>query len=282
MILPARYWYYGLVLLSLVLLAAALNHRRDWKLPVLHLIVFGIIQPFELFVLTTNGYVYLPGVFGTAIDNILGAIVSDFFIIPAVAVLLNALELSWYPAVGAAAIFTVIDWYFSLLDIYRHFWWKSIYTGIGLTILFMLSTRVWHGLKQHKAPRWFCLAVIYFTYFPLQALITFAFNQGGELFKLQAACLSFIDPFKAMLLILNAYQMLVGITVTLCLGLKLRLRQRVAGMAVIIVLNAIIADLGIFVPQTDITSQHLLFVPLAASLLVIWLFKAARLDYLLP
>jgi hypothetical protein len=282
----SAYWYYGLVAVSLVLLIVALRHRRDWKLLVLHLNVSSIIHPFEVFVLVTDGYRYLPGIlpeslFPIGADNIMGAFISDLFIVPASAVFINAFSLSWRSILCIAAIFTGIDWLFTALGIYQHFWWKSIYTGIGLTILYTISGWLWNGLKEQRQALPFRLLIIHLTYFSLQSVITFAANRGGLLFTMQVEYFQ-LAPEKIMLILLSAYQLIVSAIVVLCIGLKMPLRYRILGIGVIIALNWAIGHFGIFVPQVEITPHHLILVPVVAVALLIILFRVAKLDYLFP
>lgn len=139
------YWYYGLVIISLALLIISISHKKDFKLLVLSLTIADIIQAFELFVLIIlPGYRFLPQILpDPSLDNIAGGYVSDFFIVPAFAAAINAFSLSWVSIAGIAAIFTVIDWLFNNLGIFEHYWWNSLYTGIGLIILFAISKWIW-------------------------------------------------------------------------------------------------------------------------------------------
>lgn len=278
------YWYPGLVAVSLVLLIVSLRYRRDWKLLVLHLNVFSIIHPFEVFVLTMSGYCYMPGNILPApgADNFLGAYISDLFIVPASAVVIHAFSLSWPSILCIAAIFTGIDWLFTVLGIYQHFWWKSIYTGIGLIVLYTISGWLWAGLKKQRQTLPFRLLIIHLTYFSLQSAITFAANRGGELFKMQIMNLQLGTPGIMMLILISAYQLIVSITIVLCLGLKMPLRYRVLGIGVIVALNWAIGYFDIFVPLVALSPHHLILVPIVAVTLLVVLFKAAKLGYLLP
>ena len=279
--MPPAYWYYGLVVVSLVLLIMALRHRRDWKLLVLHLNLFSIIHPFEVFVLATNGYCYIPSISPTVADYFLGAYISDLFIVPALAVVISAFSLSWRSILCIAAIFTGIDWFFTVLGIYQHFWWKSIYTGIGLIVLYSISGWLWTGLREHRQALPFRFLIIHLTYFSLQSVITFAANRGGQLFKMQIAYLQ-LPPENMHSILVSAYQLIVSVTVVLCIGLKIPLLYRTLGIGVIVALNWAIGHFGIFVPQVEITPHHLILIPVVAVALLIVLFRAAKLDYLFP
>lgn len=280
-VLPGKYWYYGLVVSSFVILFVALQHRREWKLLVLQLFVASIIHPIELIILTTNGYTYLPGITNTNTDVTLGAYISDFLIVPATAVLISAFSLSWRYRLIFAAIFTGIDWYFTVLGIYQHFWWKSIYTGIGLLILYQISSFLWGQLSKNYHSFVFRLFSIYLAYFALQSAFTFALNQGGELFILQMSSIP-LGPLKTMSILSSLYQVIIGILITLFIGTRMRFRYRLINLCLIVVVNWLLEYAGIFLSKGDFVVQHLLIVPLVATIIVSILFKKARLNYLFP
>lgn len=277
---PAN-WYLVLVVAGLGMLAAALLYRRDWKLLVLHLSLFSIIHPFEVVVMVTGGYRYMPGVLPAGPDNFLGAYVSDLFIVPASAVFISAFSLSWRATLCIAAIFTGIDWFFTELGVYRHIWWKSIYTGVGLIILYAISGWLWTGLREQRQSLPFRLLIIHLAYFSIQSTITFAANRGGQLFKMQMAILH-MGTTEIQAILVSIYQLIVSATVVLCIGLKIPLRYRAVGIGVIIALNWAIGHFGIFVPQVAITPHHLILVPAASIALLTVIFRAAGLNYLFP
>lgn len=280
--MPGAYWYYGLVVISLILFAVAFHFRKDWKLLILHLSVYSVIHPFEVIVTTTGGYNFTPGILPTSADSILGAYISDLLIIPASAVIISAFSLSWHSMLCFAAIFTGVDWYFTTLGIYQHFWWKSIYTGLGLIFLYLISDWLWTGLNKYRQSLSFRLLIIHLTYFALQSSITFAVNRGGQLFIMQIPYVLFGNPIKMQVILISLYQLIVSAIVVVCLGLKMPCRYRFAGIGGIFLLNWAIGYFGIFVPQVSISPYHLIFIPFVTVILLIILFRAAKLDYLFP
>ena len=280
--MPAAYWYYGLVVISFILFATAFRFRKDWKLLVLHLSVYSVIHPFEVVVTTTGAYSFMPEILHTNVDVILGAYISDLLIVPASAVIINAFSLSWRANLCIAAIFTGVDWFFTTLGIYQHFWWKSIYTGLGLIPLYTISNWFWTELNKCRPSLPFRLLVIHLTYFALQSTITFAANRGGQLFIMQIPYMHFDDPTKMMVILGSLYQFIVSAVIVLSLGVKMPCRYRLLGIAGIILLNWAIGYFGIFVPKVSITSHQLILVPIITVALMIILFRAAKLDYLFP
>jgi len=283
MLLSSAYWYYGLIIISLILLVVSLKHRRDWKLLVLQINVAAIIHPFEIIVfILMNAYQYLPGILpDPKMDNYLGSYVSNSLIIPASAVIINAFSLSMGYTLGIAALFTSIDWYFAVMGIYKHFWWRSIYTGVGLSILYTLSKRIWTGLQEQRPSLTFRLLVIYLTYAPIYNVIIFLLNKGGQLFRFQVQWAG--DPEKIHQGFFFIYLFITSVIVTLCIGLKLRLRYRLLGIIALILLNWAIGQYHVFVPQVaGISAHQLSLVAIITVSIVIFLFLKAKLNYLFP
>jgi hypothetical protein len=281
---PGSYWYYGLVTASLLLLGASLWHRRDWKLLVLSLCVASVIHPFEMVVAVGLGaYSYLPGILKPPVDNFIGAFISDYCIVPASAVVISAFALAWPARILSAAIFTGVDWYFTVLGIYAHHWWKSVYTGILLLVLYAISDWLWDGLQAKRPTLAFRLLIIFLCYAASHNVLTFAANRGDQLFVMALPWWPALNPLRVHILLINLYQIIVAVTVTLCSGLRLPLALRLLAPVVIIILEWALGYFGIFVPQADITPYHLALVPVISVALVIGLFRAAKLDgYLFP
>lgn len=281
--MPSAYWYYGLVVIALVLLAASLIHRKDWKLLVLQLTIAGIIHPFEIVVLILmDAYRYSPGILADLrLDNYLGSYISNSLIVPVFAVVINAFSLSWEYMVGIAVIFTGIDWYFATLGIYQHFWWKSAYTGIGLSILYEISRRIWSGLQETSRCPIFRFTVIYLTYASLHNLIVFLANQGGQLFRFQVPLTG--DPEKYHQGFFYLYLLATSVIITLLIGLKLPLHYRVLGVAFLTFVYWIIGEYHIFVSRVEyISAWQLILVPIIVVPIVMCLFRLAKLDYIFP
>jgi len=276
------YWYGGLVVLSFFLLGTALHRNRDWRLVVLQLAITGIIHPFEVTILHFDAYRFMPGILPQGADNFLGAYVSDWFIIPASAVIISAFSLSWSARIVCAAVFTFVDWYFTQLGIYEHYWWRSIYTGFGLIPLYAVSDWLWAGLQSEHPRRLFRLLVIYLVYAPIHGFIQFVANRTDQLFVLQVTSWHFADPMKISAILVNITTVTVATVAALFLGLKMPFRYRFIGVGIIVTLYWGLGHFGIFIPQAKITSLHLVLVPLIAVFLLTALFRAARLDYLFP
>jgi hypothetical protein len=215
------------------------------------------------------------------LDNYVGSYISNLLIVPASAVTISAFSLSWRHALGIATFFAGIDWYFTIIGIYKHFWWKSVYTIIGLSLLYGISKWIWSGLQQKRPSLNFRLLVIYLTYTAIHNLIIFIVNKGGQLFRFQVNWHG--DPEKFHQALFHLHLMITSVVITLCLGLKLRLRYRFAGIAILALINWGIGQYHIFVPRVaHVSAEQLILVPIIAVPIVIMLFRMSKLDYLFP
>jgi hypothetical protein len=281
--LSSAYWYYGLAIIGLGLLSTAIIVKKDWKLLVLHVNIAALILPFEVVVLVVfKAYRYLPGIMpDPMLENFLGAYVSNFIIIPATAVTINAFSLSWSYSLSMAIIFSVLDWYFTKIGIYQHFWWKSVYTGLGLIILYAISKRLWSGLQEKSPSLIFRVITIYLTYTLIHNITVFIVNKGGQLFLFQINWPA--EPERVHQVLFQLYLAITSGIITLCIGLKLRLRYRLIGIIGLVIINWTIGKYHIFVPQmVDVSAYQLVFVPMIAVPILIILFRLAKLDYLFP
>ncbi|WP_285716272.1 hypothetical protein [Pelosinus sp. IPA-1] len=241
--------------------------------------ITGIIHPFEVVVMLTDGYRYIPGiVLDPQTDSTIGAFISDLFIVPALAVVINALSLSWPFILGITAAFTGIDWLYVKIGVYEHYWWKSIYTGSGLIILYAISRWFWHCLQEKKPSLLFRLLAIYLTYIPIPIIINFVLARLLNVFKFEIYLLSALE--KNHPVFNNVYLIFTGVVVTLCIGLRLRFRYRLFGIGLLALVSWALEYYNIFVSPIEMSSQYLTLVPLVGVLFVIVLFHIAKLDYL--
>lgn len=280
--MPSAYWYYGLVVVSIVMLALALHRNRDLKLVVLHLVLAGVIHPFEIMVmLILVGYCYLPGILPQyGHDNAAGAVISDLFIVPASAAIINAFSMGWGAIAGFAAAFTVIDWYYDKIGVYKHFWWKSAYTGVCLLLFYAVSRKVWNRLKKSNADLWFRLMVIYMVYSPLHATVNFFTVMVFNLYRFQIPWVE--GPARDHGASHTPFLYLAAVLVSLGTGLTLKFRYRLAVFGLLMLMNWALGHYQVFVPEIITSSSYLNAIPIVVVAFMVVLFWAAKLDYLFP
>lgn len=91
-------------------------------------------------------------------DNIFGAILSQAIFVPFTAIFLTALSLGWKAKWLASLYFALIENLFLRLDVYRHKWWKTVYSFIIFPFYFRLSDYWYLQLqKGNKLTEFFSL-----------------------------------------------------------------------------------------------------------------------------
>lgn len=116
--------------------------NRNRKLLFAHLMSnIGFAYIFEYFVLNLfKAYVYRPKVFKMRkFDNIFGAILSQGIFIPFSAIFITTFQFGWKVKLLFSVYFSVVEEVFIRLGVYRHNWWKTVYTFILMPGYFKLS-----------------------------------------------------------------------------------------------------------------------------------------------
>ncbi len=76
-------------------------------------------------------------------DNLFGSLTSQAFAFPIMAMVVAAYQLKFRYILFISSMFMGIEELFLHWDIYTHHWWKTIYTGVLMTIGFSIS-KVWY------------------------------------------------------------------------------------------------------------------------------------------
>lgn len=164
--MPNVFWYVGLAVVSVCLIGYTLWKTRDGRLLALHFCLAGLIDPLEYFVLILfSSYQYFPTAISDVwIDNIIGAIASNDLIIPAVAVAAAAFRLRLAWLLVLSVLFMGVEWLFLHLDLFGLFWWKTMYTGIGIFLFFLIGQYLWRTIQRGHASKPFLFFYTFFVY----------------------------------------------------------------------------------------------------------------------
>lgn len=133
--------YLFLTIISILILIYVIVHKRQFGLTVLFLSFSGMVYTAEFFVLILgNSYVYYPEVFHVPYyDNVLGAIVSNLFVIPVLGLVAAVYQLRLRWLIFFAVVLVGVEWLFESLNIYHSNWWRKEYTFIAVIFFFLLS-----------------------------------------------------------------------------------------------------------------------------------------------
>lgn len=164
--MPNSYWYGGLVVISLLLLGFTLWKKRDGRLLVLHCGLAGLIDPLEYFILILYpAYQYFPSVTGSLwIDNMIGSFFSNDFIVPAVAVAAAAFHPRVFWLLLFAALFMGVEWLFLSIDLYGHFWWNILYSGLGIFLFLLIGRHLWTLIQRDSMNKPILFLYIFFVF----------------------------------------------------------------------------------------------------------------------
>lgn len=137
---------------SLLLAFSFYKSKERKKLFSLLMSNIGFAYLFEYFVLNIFGaYSYKPKVLKNSYhDNIFGAILSQAIFVPFTAVFLTSLNTGWLGKVFGGLYFTLVEIIFLRLKVYKHHWWKTIYTFLLIPIYFKFSDLWKRNLDQNK------------------------------------------------------------------------------------------------------------------------------------
>jgi hypothetical protein len=146
---------------------------KSLKIIPFYIFIAGTVYTFELIIfIILNSYEYKPGILSDPFyDNAMGAIVSNGLIVPSTCTLIAVYGIRFRRILLIAAGFMGIEQAFIYLGIFEHHWWKIIYTGIGLTLLFSTGEWLWNKLCQADLPYLFRLILLYMINVSLQGSI---------------------------------------------------------------------------------------------------------------
>lgn len=189
------YFYLTLILLSTALLIFTLWKHRDPKLFLLYLAMGGLTYIYEYIIfILFKSYNYHPEILTNEFyDSIIGAISSNGFTIPILTVFVAAFQISWIGRLALALFIMLVETLFLNLALYEHYWYKTIYTGIGLLIAFYISTHWLWFLRNDLSKRISFLTLTLSVYFIISSFI---FISSGILGKFIYTIGWFDNPFR--------------------------------------------------------------------------------------
>ncbi|NBD24221.1 hypothetical protein [Paenibacillus glycinis] len=140
-------WYIGLIVISVALLVFTVLRTGNKRSLLLYLGMSGLGYTIEFVIfILFECYAYEPKLIREDgyYDSLAGAIVSNALILPAVAVFLAVLRMGWVPIILAIAAMSGVEYLFLRIGIYEHYWWRTVYTAIGLVVYFW-AAKYWFG-----------------------------------------------------------------------------------------------------------------------------------------
>ncbi|KRF03398.1 hypothetical protein ASG89_23460 [Paenibacillus sp. Soil766] len=140
--MPNSFWFFALLISSLILFCSIIYKKRNTQTLFLYLTMVGYGYIIETMIFNFLGsYDYKPNIIkhDSFYDSELGAFFSNALSLPITATLIATFHLNWLWIVIFSGYFVGIEWFFLKLHIYTHHWWRLEYTGLGLVMYFVLA-----------------------------------------------------------------------------------------------------------------------------------------------
>lgn len=142
------WWFLGIAFVSaigLVLMIVRAKNRRNVFLLYLIMVGFGYLVEFFIYILL-GSYQYYPRIMhkDSYFDSNLGAIASNSLSLPVTAIAVATYRLSWLPIGGFVLLFAGVEELFLHLGIYKHNWWHTWFTSVGLPFYYGMA-KLWSG-----------------------------------------------------------------------------------------------------------------------------------------
>ncbi|XXM73284.1 hypothetical protein ACQ0QQ_05170 [Lysinibacillus sphaericus] len=144
-----------LTIFSLFLLIYTISKHRDKSHLILlfWLFICGLAFLFEFIIfILFKSYEYDPGILANEYnDSVLGSVVSQAFAVPVAITFIAVTQLRIRWMLFIIGLFFMIETLFLYLDVYVHFWWRSIYTSLFLILTVILSKFWWNRLDEGRS-----------------------------------------------------------------------------------------------------------------------------------
>lgn len=147
------FWYIVLVAVSMFLFLYTYYQKKNHPVLLLLITAIGFGYIIEGFIYNLlHSYVYYPHFLPSnpTYDSNLGAIASNVFVLPVVAVFIASFHKNWRWILFFSVLILGIEWSFLELGIYKHNWWRKEFTFFGLLTVYFPTIKVLCRWLQDK------------------------------------------------------------------------------------------------------------------------------------
>lgn len=140
------YWYMGLSLISLIILAYSIVKKKTAQSLFQFLIMVQLGYIIETVIYIFGGsYEYHPKLLKNSsyFDSNMGALTSNMLILPSLATYISVFRVRWLWIVVIIGLIACVEMLFVKLQIYTLRWWRIEYTSLGLVFYFALAKKVY-------------------------------------------------------------------------------------------------------------------------------------------
>lgn len=270
-IMPNAVPYLILIFLSVCTLIYVLFRTKQFVTFVWFLSFAGMIYIFEFVILVLfNSYAYYPKVFKDAyLDCLFGALISNFFAVPVVAITIVTFRLRFRWIIAFALFFTAIEWLFLHLGIYKHHWWRLPYTTFNLIFLFWLA-RYWANRTVLGSRLLIYLSLLMFTLSMCDTLSFLLVLVGFNNFHIGY----FSNPTRDDILVRFMFILVTSLILATTIYLTTTIRWIVTALLATIGIQIILYAMGIIRIYISLWLFYLIFI--VCHLLVVWLLIKSK------
>ncbi|OIU72451.1 hypothetical protein [Rossellomorea aquimaris] len=147
--------FLALTVFSLFLLAYTISKNREKShlIFLFWLFICGLAFLFEFIIfILFKSYEYDPGILVNQYsDSVLGSIVSQAFAVPVAITFIVVTNLRIRAIIFIIGLFFMIETLFLYLEVYVHYWWRSIFTSMFLILTVILSKLWWNSLDKDRS-----------------------------------------------------------------------------------------------------------------------------------
>ncbi|WP_088073757.1 hypothetical protein [Litchfieldia alkalitelluris] len=192
--------------------------NRRFLLP-LFLAFTGINYVFEFFVLVvTKAYAYRPKLYKNRyFDNVFGSTVSQLFVVPTTSLFISVFNKSIWWKLLVALFLSTVERIFVKNKIFKHYWWKTTFTFIGLLTFFNIAT-YWRKLLIEKELKVIEILTTFFAIFVCS--VTLNFYHVSLLKTCMFNVKIFSDRYRSHVFLSTIYSVLNAILFTINIYLK--------------------------------------------------------------
>ncbi|WP_432666399.1 hypothetical protein R9X47_08615 [Wukongibacter baidiensis] len=267
--MPNWIWYLGLTIISLLVTGFTLWKKKNLKLIPFYFFLSVIIIYLEYVIfIIFESYTYRPNVLQNPyFDNILGAVVSDFFSVPAAAFAIAAFQLNYIWMISISILFMGIEYIFLKLNIYEQHWWKTIYTGIGLLIHFKISKEFWKSLSQTPSKTYVRIISLYASYHSIHGLLTYFLIVSFNLYLFHIGLVS--NPFRDHFIVNVIYSIIIGWIAAIIIGFDLKWYYRTLGLLTFYILDWVLIKTNMLQMSPGFSINKLFVIHLLVLILIV-------------
>jgi hypothetical protein len=256
------------ILLSIIhlsLLLFTLYKRRERHTLTLLLSNISFAYIFEYFVFNVfRSYSYNPKIIKKrALDNALGALLSQSIYIPITATFISVFKLGWKWKSITIVYFFVIELIFLKVNSYTLYWWKPIYTSFLLPIYFACSDFWNSNLRSGRT------SILWLSTYLSIGVVTKTLSFIYDIFKKHKIGLGRYHSWKEHFLISPLY-MLVFVAISLIPALHKGLTTKFLALLLMMLINTLLSLLKI------INSTQLFIQTAVLNLLMVFLSPALK------